>query len=192
MAARWSIDDERAGRVSLLPSGHQSSRASIPRSRISGAPCDHPHRRPQRRRARRGRPRHDRLALEASRLHLPVVRDLRRHQRRLGLRAARRRAQEQRQARLVARDGPGSRRHRRPRRRDPDAPPGVGHARPRRLVQRPAGRVRELPPPLPARRAARRRGPERHRAPGPGHRHSASAWSVRTTAARCRHPASST
>ena len=29
-----------------------------------------------------------------------------------------------------------------PRRRDPDAPPGVGDERPRRLVQRPAGRVR--------------------------------------------------
>ena len=72
----------------------------------------------------------------------PSLGDLRRHQRRLGLRAARRRAQEQRQARLVARHGPGARRHRRPRRGHPHAPPGVGHLRPRRLVQRPARRVR--------------------------------------------------
>ena len=43
----------------------------------------------------------------------PELRDLRRDQRRLGLRAARRRAEEQRQARLVAGDGPGARRHRR-------------------------------------------------------------------------------
>ena len=34
---------------------------------------------------------------------------------------------------------------------------------PRRLVQRPDGRVRDVQPPLPARRAARRGGPERHR-----------------------------
>ena len=72
----------------------------------------------------------------------PSSRDLRRHQRRVGLRPARRRAEEQRQARLVARDGPGARRHRRPRRGHPHASPGVGHVRPRRLVQRPARRVR--------------------------------------------------
>ena len=133
-------------------------------------PCDHPHRRSQRRRACRRRPRHDRVALEAARLHLPVVGDLRRHQRRVGLRAPRRRAQEQRQARLVAGDGPGPRRHRRPRRRDPDAPAGVGHVRARRLVQRPARRVRQLPPPLSPRRAARRRGPQRDRPARPRHR----------------------
>ena len=69
----------------------------------------------ERRRARRRRARDDRLALEAARLHLPVERDLRRHQRGLGLRSARRRAEEQRQARLVAGDGPGARRHRRTR-----------------------------------------------------------------------------
>ena len=98
--------------------------------------------------------------VEAARLHLPVERDLRRHQRRLGLRPARRRAQEQRQAGLVAGDGPGARRHRRARRRDPHASAGVGHVRPRRLVQRPAGRVPDRPQALPARRAARRRGPD--------------------------------
>ena len=114
------------------------------------------------------RPRHDRVARQAPRLHLPVVRDLRRHQRGLGLRPARRRAQEQRQARLVAGDGPGARRHRRARCGHPHAPAGLGHVRARRLVQRPAGGVRHRPAPLPARRAARRRGPDRDRPADPG------------------------
>ena len=121
--------------------------ATVPATagRPTGAPRDrHPHRdRSGCRRARRRQPRDDRLALEAPRLRLPVLRDLRRHQRRLGLRPARGRAEEQRQAGLVAVDGPGARGHRRPRCRDPHAPPGLGHVRPRRLVQRPARRVRD-------------------------------------------------
>jgi len=44
----------------------------------------------------------DRFAVQAARLRLPVQRDLRRHRLVLGLRPARRRAQEQHQARLVA------------------------------------------------------------------------------------------
>ena len=119
-------------------------------------PRDHPQRRSGRRRAGHRRARHDRVALEATRLHLSLVRDLRRHQRGLGLRAARRRAQEQRQAGVVADHGPGARRHRRPRRRDPHASPGLGDVRPRRIVQRPAGRMPDRPPAVPARRAAGR------------------------------------
>ena len=105
----------------------------------------------------------------------PLERDLRRHQCGLGLRPPRRRTQEQRQARLVAVDGPGARRHRRARCRDPDAPRGLGDVRPCRVVQRPAGRMRDRPSPLPARRAAGRREPQcdrparpdDRRAPGP-------------------------
>ena len=136
----------------------------------------HRRRRPQRRPARRREPRDHRLAVQAPRLHLPVVRDLRRHQRGVGLRAPRRGAEEQRQARLVEGDGPGPQRHRRPGRRDPHASPGVDHLRARRLVQRPARRVPRVPPPLPPRRAAGHRVADpdrpprrdRHEAPQPG------------------------
>ena len=72
--------------------------------------------------------------VEAPRLHLPLLGDLRRHQRGLGLRAARRGAQEQRQARLVAGHGPGARRHRGPGRGHPHAPPGLGDLRARGLL----------------------------------------------------------
>ena len=126
--------------------------------------------RSERRRAGRRRARHDRLALEAARVHLSVVGDLRRDQRRLGLRAAGGRAQEQRQARLVAGDGPGAGRHRRPRCRDPDAPAGLGDLGPRGQLQRPAGRVRDGPPAFPARRAARGGAPDRDRAARPDDR----------------------
>ena len=105
----------------------------------------------------RRQPGHDRLAVQAARLHLPELGDLRRHQRRVGLRAAGRGAQEQRQAGLVAGDGPGARGHRRPGRQHHHGAPGLGHVRPRRQLHRPARRVHHLPPPLPARRAARRR-----------------------------------
>ena len=165
-----------SARIGRRPT-RQSARSRVPATaaRPSGAPRDPRRHRPQRRRARRRQPRDHRLAVQAPRLRLPVVRDLRRHQRRVGLRAPGRRAQEQRQARLVAGDGPGPQRHRGPGRRDPDAPAGLGHVGPRRLVQRPAGRVRRVPPPVPARRAARHRGPQpdrparrdHHRAPGP-------------------------
>ena len=77
----------------------------------------------------------------------------------MGLRPARRGAQEQRQARLVAGDGPGARRHRRARCGHPHAPAGLGHVGPRRRVQRPDGRMPDRPQALPCRRAARRRGP---------------------------------
>ena len=79
-------------------------------------------------------PGNDRLAVQAAWLHLPELGDLRRHQRRVGLRAARRRAEEQRQAGVVAGDGPGARRHRRPGRRHHHGAPGVGHFRPRRQL----------------------------------------------------------
>ena len=52
--------------------------------------------------------RHHRLAGQAARLRLPLVGDLRRHQRGLGLRTPGRGAQEQRQAGLVALDGAGA------------------------------------------------------------------------------------
>ena len=85
----------------------------------------------------RRQPRDDCLARQAPRVRLPQFGNLRRHQRRLGLRPPWRRAEKQRQARLVAGDGPGARRHRRPRRRHPDAPPGLGHVRSRRFVRDP-------------------------------------------------------
>src|SRR5207302_465096 len=56
----------------------------------------------------------DRLAREASRLRVPVERDLRWRGRDVGLRPAGGRAQEQREARVVAIDGPTARGHRRP------------------------------------------------------------------------------
>ena len=64
---------------------------------------------------RRARPEHGphRQPRQAARLRLPVQRDLRRHGRLLGLRPARRRDEEQHQARLVARHGAGARRRRR-------------------------------------------------------------------------------
>src|SRR3972149_2535680 len=52
------------------------------------------------------------------------------------------------------------------RRVPPHGPPGGGPRGPRRRVQRPAGRVRDVPPPLPGGRTPGRRGP----LPGRGHR----------------------
>ena len=155
-------------------------------------PHDPPRERSGCRRARRRRARHHRLARQAARLRLPLERDLRRHQRRVGLRSARRRAQEQREAGLVALDGPGAGRHRRARRRDPDASAGVGHVRARRLVQRPAGRVPDRPQALPARRAARDREPHRDRPGRTRPSSNGSACAARTTAARCPRRAGST
>ena len=58
--------------ASRAPSPHAAVHATA--GRPSGAARDrHPYRRPERGRARRRRPRHDRVALEAARLHLPVV-----------------------------------------------------------------------------------------------------------------------
>ena len=70
-----------------------------------------------------------RFPVQAPGLRLPVVRDLRRHGLRVGLRPAGRGAQAQRQGRVVARDGARARRHRGARRRHPDAPAGVGGQR---------------------------------------------------------------
>ena len=92
---------------------------------------------------------------EASRLRLPVQRDLRRLPVHLGLRAARRAAQAQRQGRLVALDGAAPRRRRRPRRRDPHGPEGLGGERPPRDLHRPARRLPQLQGALPRRPAAR-------------------------------------
>ena len=65
-------------------------------------------------------------------------------------------------------------------------------SRPRRLVQRPDGRVRDVQPPLPPRRAARRGGPVAPRTSGTPASSSASASSAPTTAARCPRRAGST
>ena len=62
-----------------------------------------------------------------------------------------------------------------PRRRDPHAPAGLGDVRPRRVVQRPARRVRDRPQALPARRAAGRREPVRDRPARPDDRRAARA-----------------
>ena len=81
------------------------------------------------------------LALQAPGVHLPVERDLRRDQRLLGLRPARRRAEAEHQGRLVARQRPAARRHGRARLLDHHEPEGLGGVGPRRRVQRPDGRL---------------------------------------------------
>ena len=109
---------------------------------------------------------------EATRPGLPVERDLRRLPFDLGLRAARRAAQAQREGRLVALDGAAPRRRRRPRRRHPHGAQGLGGERPRRDVHRPARRLPQLQGAVPRRPAAgvgrvpelRREG---HRSPRP-------------------------
>ena len=88
-------------------------------------------------------------------LRLPLERDLRRLPVHLGLRAARRAAQAQRQGRLVALDGAAPRRHRRPRRRDPHGAEGLGGERPPRDLHRPARRLPQLQGAVPRRPAAR-------------------------------------
>ena len=74
----------------------------------------------------------DRLALQAARLRLPVLRDLRRARLVVRLRPLRRPAQGQRQGALAGGDGAGARRHRRARLGDHPAPAGLGGLRPRR------------------------------------------------------------
>ena len=88
---------------------------------------------------------------KAARTGLSVERDLRRVPLDLGLRPARRAPQAQRQGRLVALDGAAPRRRRRPRRRHPDGPQGVGGERPHRDVHRPARRLPQLQGALPGR-----------------------------------------
>ena len=117
--------------------------------------------------ARRRRPRHDRLAREAPRLRLPSSEiygginavwdygplgvELKNNVKRAWWRAM-----VQERDDIVGLDAG-----------HPHAPPGVGDVRPRRVVQRPAGRVRDRPSPLPARRAAGRGGPVGDRPAGP-------------------------
>ena len=79
-----------------------------------------------------------------------------------------------------------------PRRGHPHAPAGVGHVGPRRVVQRPAGRVRDRPAALPPRRAARRRGPHARPSCATRASSSGSACAARSTAGRCRRRAAST
>ena len=83
----------------------------------------------------------DRRALQAARLHLPVLRDLRRAGLDLRLRPLRRAAEEQREGRVVARERAGARRHGGPGRRDPHAPAHLGGLRPPRGLHRSPGAV---------------------------------------------------
>src|SRR5258706_9643070 len=84
------------------------------------------------------------LPLQTSRIHLPVLRDLWRYQRVLGLRSPRRRAQEQPPGLLVGVDGPespagpgrGGAPDRRARLLDHQPPPGLGSLGARRRIQR--------------------------------------------------------
>ena len=105
-----------------------------------------------------------RLPRQAARLRLPVLRDLRRARVGLGLRPARRRAQEEREGPLVAGHGPRPRRHRGARCRHPHAPARLGGLRPRRRLHRSAGGLQALQEPLP-----RRRSPDQGH-PGPAGR----------------------
>ena len=76
--------------------------------------------------------RHRRLPLQAPGLRLPLRRDLRRHPVGVGLRPARRRAQGEHQAPVVAVDGHRPRRRRRPRLLGHPAAPDLGGLGPRR------------------------------------------------------------
>ena len=102
-----------------------------------------------------------RLPRQAPGVRLPVRRDLRRHQVRLGLRPARRRAQGEHQAPVVALDGAVPRGRRRPRLLGDPAAPDLGGLGPRRDVHRPADRVPVLPQALPRRPPAGGRTPRR-------------------------------
>ena len=130
----------RAARPAALDPAHPIGSITTPCTRSLGRPVPAPNMDA------------DRQPRQAPRVRLPVERDLWRDGRLLGLRAARRRAQEQRQGRLVAPDGPAARRHRWARRGDHHEPAGVGGLRPRRRLQRPDGRLPQLQAPLPRRR----------------------------------------
>ncbi|CAA9553054.1 MAG: Glycyl-tRNA synthetase, partial [uncultured Thermomicrobiales bacterium] len=128
---------------------------------VSRRPADRP---AERRADPRGEHGEGRRPLQAARLRLSRLRHLRGPGQHLGLRAARGRAQEQRQAALVADVRPAPAGHGRPRRRNPDASPGLGGLRARRQLQRPARRLPHLQEPIPGRppdrgeaRPARRR-----------------------------------
>src|SRR3954453_19717501 len=87
-----------------------------------------------------GIPRKDSLARQAARVRVPVVRNLWRSERLLGLRSARRRTAAQPEGRLVARHDLAWR-HRRPRRLDPHAPARLGSLRSRAEFLRSDGRL---------------------------------------------------
>src|SRR5258708_27113396 len=84
------------------------------------------------------------FAREATRLHLPILRDLRRHRISVGLWSAWRRAQKEPQGSLVARDGARTERHRGTRRGDPDASARLGSEWARQRIRRSAGGLQEL------------------------------------------------
>src|SRR5258706_14073208 len=83
-----------------------------------------------------------RVARKATRLHLSKLRNLRRSGLGVGLRATRRRAQEEPQGRMVARDGAPARRHRGAGRRDSHASARLGGQWARRWIH---GSARGLP-----------------------------------------------
>ena len=136
---RAALTEPRDGPTRVAPRGRDRPRLAIARPRYGQARLDGPRRQPG----------------EAARPRLPVERDLRRLPLHLGLRAARRAAQAQREGRLVALDGAAPRRRRRPRRRHPHGAEGLGGERPRRHVHRPARRLPQLQGAVPRRPAAR-------------------------------------
>ena len=89
--------------------------------------------------------------MQAPRLHLPLVGDLRRRRLHLRLRPLRRSAEEQRQERVVALDAPGPRRRRRDRLGDHPAPAGLGGVGASRRLQRSDDRLPHLQAALPRR-----------------------------------------
>ena len=135
--------------------------------------------------------------MQAPRLHLPLLGDLRRGRLDLRLRPLRRAAEEQRQERVVAGDAPGARRHRRDRLGDHPAPAGLGGVGPPGRLHRPDGRLQDLQAAL-SRRPPRDVGlrqealeAARARAPTASSPRRASSTSCsRPTSARSRTPAS--
>ena len=115
-AARTPARAARARRPPRARAAATEARPGCPR-----VACRH-----ARRARRRGFHGGDRRPLQAARLHLPLLGDLRRARLDLRLRPLRRPAEGQRQGRVVALDAPGARRHRRPRLGDPPASPGLG------------------------------------------------------------------
>ncbi|CAA9328437.1 MAG: Glycyl-tRNA synthetase, partial [uncultured Gemmatimonadaceae bacterium] len=112
--------------------------------------------------ARKRLPRRDgqaRVAVQAARVHLPELRDLRRRGIGVGLRAAGRGAQAQPQGAVVELDGAAARRRGRPRRGDPHAPAHLGGERPRGRLRRPARGLQGVQGPLPGRQARGRAVP---------------------------------
>ena len=86
----------------------------------------------------------NRVAVQAARLHFSIVRDLRRHQRLLGLRPARRGTQAQRQGTLVERHDPPARRCGRPGSHHHHVAANLEGQRPRGHVQRPDVRLQKV------------------------------------------------